>query len=151
MRYVTMYALYMVRYMVTRDQYYLFIRFGGFQGCVAGLLVAWRQVAPEETSLLFTAALITVIRMCRNQGPGVCKERSSFGGLSLCQHSADDLNHVAPLRVSSSCQPLQQAPTSAATEIARGCAPGVGPKYTHTVQYELASCQHWCRASTRAL
>ena len=43
--FVTMYAL----YVTTRDQYYLFTRFGGFQGCVAGLLVAWRQVAPEET------------------------------------------------------------------------------------------------------
>ena len=42
--FVAMYAL----YMGTRDQYYLFTRFGGFQGCVAGLLVAWRQVAPDE-------------------------------------------------------------------------------------------------------
>ena len=42
--FVCMYVL----YIASRDQYYLFTTFGGFQGVVAGLLVAWRQVAPEE-------------------------------------------------------------------------------------------------------
>jgi hypothetical protein len=35
-------------YVATADQYYLFTTFGGFQGVTAGLLVAYRQVAPEE-------------------------------------------------------------------------------------------------------
>ena len=42
--FVTMYVL----YMVTRDQFYLFANFGGFHGIVAGLLVALRQLSPED-------------------------------------------------------------------------------------------------------
>jgi hypothetical protein len=33
--------------MVTRDQYYLFAKFGGFHGVTAALLVALRQAAPD--------------------------------------------------------------------------------------------------------
>ena len=35
-------------YLATRDQYYLFARFGGFQGVTAGLLVALRQTSADE-------------------------------------------------------------------------------------------------------
>ena len=37
-----------VLYLATRDQYYLFARFGGFQGVTAGLLVALRQTSADE-------------------------------------------------------------------------------------------------------
>jgi hypothetical protein len=35
-------------YLATRDQYYLFARFGGFQGVTAALLVALRQTSPDD-------------------------------------------------------------------------------------------------------
>jgi len=35
-------------YIVTRDTFYLMAKFGGFQGVIAGLLVAVRQLTPEE-------------------------------------------------------------------------------------------------------
>jgi hypothetical protein len=37
-----------VLYLCTRDQYYLFAKFGGFHGVTAALLVALRQTAPDE-------------------------------------------------------------------------------------------------------
>ena len=43
----TFFAMY-VLYVATFDNFYLFAQMGGFQGVVAGLLLALRQVAPEQ-------------------------------------------------------------------------------------------------------
>ena len=60
--FVVMYFL----YVLTRDQFYLFARFGGFHGVVAGLLVALRQMAGDEAPLDWMAASLYV-RGLRNK------------------------------------------------------------------------------------
>ena len=46
---MSMYTL----YVITRDNFYLYAKFGGFHGVIAGLLVAVKQVGQENPCTYF--------------------------------------------------------------------------------------------------
>lgn len=65
--FVTMYTL----YIVTRSQFYLFAKFSGFHGILAALMVALRQLLPEERVPLPLGPLGSVFRVRNKHLPGL--------------------------------------------------------------------------------
>lgn len=64
--FVTMYTL----YVITRSQFYLFAKFSGFHGILAALMVALRQLLPEERVPL-PPPLGSVFRVRNKHLPGI--------------------------------------------------------------------------------
>lgn len=83
--FVTMYTL----YIVTRSQFYLFAKFSGFHGILAALMVALRQLLPEERVPL-PPPLGSVLRVRNKHLPGIYCTSTAL----LCVVSGAEHHHI---------------------------------------------------------
>ena len=83
--FVTMYTL----YIITRSQFYLFAKFSGFHGILAALMVALRQLLPEERVPL-PQPLGSVLRIRNKHLPGIYCTATA----ALCIVSGAEHHHI---------------------------------------------------------